>query len=102
MKCFALALFVQVLSSNVVCVGFNTTTPWPLSANLAKYTRFSFEEALLLTHHSASLVLDNVSEVIQQLMHNVNDEDHQAHHIFCEMDVLHREGEAIEWKESAR
>ncbi|XP_036368518.1 electroneutral sodium bicarbonate exchanger 1-like [Octopus sinensis] len=47
-------------------------------------------------------VSDNVSEVIQQLMHNVNDEDHQAHHIFCEMDVLHREGEAIEWKESAR
>lgn len=45
---------------------------------------------------------EQVSEVIRYLMHNVTDEMHQTHHIFCEMDVLHKEADELEWKESAR
>ncbi|CAE1294774.1 SLC4A8 [Acanthosepion pharaonis] len=45
---------------------------------------------------------EDVSEVIRYLMHNVTDEMHRTHHIFCEMDVLHKEADDLEWKESAR
>ncbi|GAB1610813.1 electroneutral sodium bicarbonate exchanger 1 [Argonauta hians] len=68
----------------------------------SKSTLGTSNSDLYLGENPPFRVNDNVSEVIQQLMHNVNDEDHQAHQIFCEMDVLHQEGEAIEWKESAR
>ena len=57
----------------------------------------------IINHSCHSLfVATPPSQRIQVLLGQDDDEEHQTHDVFCEMEVLRTEGDDYEWKEVAR